>query len=224
MPDDRHPTRRRRRTGPLWAFAVGAGVLLTAGTAGAATTLILHGRGELVSQPLAGDLAVLDVRLEPALVPGGSADLVLQVRNRSTVTVVADRIRLQLPLRDARPAGCAAKVSGALMQRAGVALVDDQRVTLGPGRAEQVVLPSALTLAASAKQGCGFRVVVDVQAVQADPRPTLSPTRPTAQPTSPPPTVPPPSSPTASPPRTATPPPLPTLDECDPVEPECLPG
>jgi cell division septation protein DedD len=209
------------------------GVLLATGSAAAAAAaLVVHGKGELVSQPLTGDLAVVDARLEPLLIPGAASDLVLQVRNRSAFTVVADRVRLELPLQDTRPAGCAAKVSGPLLAPHGVALVGTRRVTLGPGRAKQVVVPSALSLAAGAKGGCGFRVVVDVQAIQASPTVTPPTTATTTPPTTAPTTTP-PTTPATTPAETipatvptsvaVTPPTAPTLD-CDPVDPSCNPG
>jgi hypothetical protein len=197
-----------------------------------AATTALHGRGDLVSQPLGGDLEVVDVHLEPLLMAGASSDLVLQVRNRSTLTVIADRVRLLLPVRDTKPAGCITKVSGPLLDSAGLALVDDQRVVLEPGRAGQLLVPAALSLAAGATGGCGFRVQVDVQAVPSPPRtvpPTTGPsatpptTRPTTDPTAEPPTTratsrPPATDPTLIP---VTPPPtLPPLD-CDAADPLC---
>jgi hypothetical protein len=224
---------RSRRT--LWGSLAVAAAALAGGSAAVAASTVLHGRGELVSQPLSGDLEVADVRLEPLLVPGAAGDLVLRVRNRSALTVVADRVRLHLPMRDVKPAGCLAKVSGPLLDPGGVALVDGQRVVLGPGRAEQVVVPGALSLAASATGGCGFRVQVDVQAVQSPPttspatRPTTEPTAtvpstgpatrpPTTVPTADPATADPSAEPTIAP---VTPPPtLPDLD-CDAADPAC---
>ena len=210
----------------MWSVLAFLGVLLATGSAAlAAAVVVVHGKGELVSQPLTGDLEVVSVRLEPLLSPGAASDLVLRVRNRSTFIVVADRVRLLLPLREASPAGCAAKVSGPLLGPAGVVLVDDQRVTLAPGRAEQIVVPSALSLAASAKGGCGFRVSVDVQAVQAAPTPTPT-TRPTTTPTTTPTTAQPTAVPSTPQPDDSTlspPPTMPTLD-CDEFDPNCPTG
>ena len=220
---------RRVRRGPLLSVFIVLGLLLTAGSAVAAARLVLHGKGELVNPPLAGDLEVLSLQLEPVLVPGGSGDLVLSVRNRSTLTVTADRVSLDTPLRDARPAGCAAKVSGPLLQKDGVTLSGDERVTLAPGHTGRLVVPAALSLAPSAKQGCGFRVRVALQAVQA--YPTRPPATPATQPPTsrpPAPTSPTPRPPTSQPPSaeptTAYPPTAPpSLPDCDPADPECIP-
>ncbi len=221
---------RSRRT--LWGTLIIAAAALAGGSAAVAAPAVLHGRGELVSRPLSGDLEVVDVQLEPLLVPGGTADLVLRVRNRSALTVAADRVRLLLPVRDVKPAGCFAKVSGPLLDPGGVVLAGDQRVVLGPGRAEQVVVPGALSLAASGNGGCGFRVQVDVQGVQS-PATTAPTTVPTAPTTTPPTTAPTTDPTTVEPPTTAEPPtiapvtPPPTLPptmpalDCDPADPTC---
>jgi hypothetical protein len=219
----RHPY---RRLGPALLVLTG---VLAAGSAAAAAT-VLHGRGDLVSEPLTGDLEVVDARLEPLLVPGGASDVTVRLRNRSTLTVMTDRVTLTSPLRDARPAGCGAKVSGPLLG-AGLQLTDDQRLVLAPGHAADLVLPSALALAPGATGGCGFRVQLDVRAV---PAPTRTPTRPapaspTTSPSLPPVTVT-PEPPTSEPPTSAAPtgqpstvptPPIPTLEPCDPVDPDC---
>jgi hypothetical protein len=212
------------RRGPLLPVLIVLGLLVTAGSAAAATGLVLHGKGELVNPPLAGDLEIVSLQLEPVLVPGGSGDLILSVRNRSTLTVMADRVRLDSPLRDARPAGCTTKISGPLLQKNGVLLIGRERIALMPGRVGQLSVPSALSLAPSAKQGCGFRVQVDVQAVEAvptSPPPTVAPstTSPPQPTTPPPPTEAPPSE---GGPTTITPPPLPDPD-CDPADPDCVP-
>jgi len=209
---------RSRRT--LWSTLIIAAAALVGGSAAVAAPAVLHGRGELVSRPLSGDLEVVDVQLEPLLVPGGgSADLVLRVRNRSALTVAADRVRLLLPVRDVKPAGCFAKVSGPLLDPGGVVLAGDQRVVLGPGRAEQVVVPGALALAASGTGGCGFRVQVDVQGEQSA-APTTVPTAPTTRPTTTAPTT---DPTTAEPPTIApvTPPPTMPAVDCDPADPTC---
>ncbi|GIM96811.1 hypothetical protein [Paractinoplanes toevensis] len=173
--------------------------LLAGSSAAYAAVTALHGRGELVSQPLTGDLQVLDAQLEPLLVPGVASDLVLKVRNRSATNVIADRVRLLQPLLDVKPAGCLSAVSGPLLSPTGVTLLDERRVVLGPGRTETVVVPSALTLAAGAKGGCGFRVQVDIQAVKAPPTTNPPTTRPTTPPTDEPPTSDPSSWPTFPP-------------------------
>src|SRR5882724_1350737 len=117
LPSPETPSHRtlRRRVRPMWWVLALLGVLLASGSAAAAAAVVVHGKGELVSQPLTGDLEVVDVHLDPLLVPGQASDLVLQVRNRSASTVVADRVRLAPPLRDGTPAGCLAKLSGPLL-------------------------------------------------------------------------------------------------------------
>ncbi|GIF20017.1 hypothetical protein BJ973_002078 [Actinoplanes tereljensis] len=181
----------------LWIALAVPVALLAGGSAAYAAVTVIHGQGELVSQPLTGDIEVIDAQLEPLLVPGVSSDLVLTVRNRSAANVVADRVRLIQPLRDAKPTGCLTAVSGPLLSPFGVTLLDERRVVLGPGRTETVVVPSALTLAAGAKNGCGFRVLVDIQAVKAPPT-TPTTTRPTTN-TPTPPTDPPTSDPSSWP-------------------------
>ncbi|GAA2616779.1 hypothetical protein Adu01nite_30430 [Paractinoplanes durhamensis] len=181
-------------------------ILLVVGSAAYAAGAVLHGKGELVNQPLTGDLQVLDVQLEPQLVPGVASNLIVKVRNRSASHVIADRVRLVSPLRDAKPAGCLSAVSGPLLNPAGVLLYGaQQRLDIGPGITGEVVLPAALRLAAKAKNGCGFRVDVDIQAI-AIPDRSLPPT---TFPTSPPTTDP-------------TPPTFPTIDP-DPSDTD-LPG
>jgi hypothetical protein len=188
----------------------------------------VHGQGQLVSQSLTGGLEVVDAGLEPLLVPGRSSDLVVHVRNRGVHSVVADRVGLRLPLRDAKPAGCAAMVSGPLLGPGGVALTGSERTVVGPGWAGTIVVPSALSLATGANAGCGFKVTVDVRALQVPDR-TPPPTSPTVSP----PTMPPidcdPVDPTCTPEPTATATPTPPSDlpptvDCDPVDPTCTPA
>jgi len=182
-PEAPAPRTPRLPVRPTWWVLALLGVLMASGSAAAAAAVVVHGKGELVSQPLTGDLQVVTARLDPLLVPGQASDLVIQVRNRSAFTVVADRVRLASPPREESPAGCLAKLSGPLLREtAGVKLAGGQRVALAPGRDGQVVVPGALSLATSAKGGCGFRVVVDVQAVRQAPT-TTPPTTPTTTPT-----------------------------------------
>jgi hypothetical protein len=235
----------------LWMAPVIAIALLGAGSAAYAAGMILHGRGELVSQPLTGDLEVLDARLEPMLLPGATGNLILSVRNRSAADAVADRVRLLRPLRDVQPAGCLAAVSGPLLDPGGVSLAGLQRVTIRAGRTGEVVVPAALALAATAKNGCGFRVQVDIQAIQLPPKtmppsswpttdptwsPTAGPTDPTSTPTAGPGTDPttiptpwpgtdPTTVPTGAPPTTSptTQPSPPPMPtlDCDELDPGC---
>lgn len=213
---------------PLWYGLGVLGALLISGSAEAAVTTVVHGQGELVSQPLTGGVEVVGASLEPLLVPGRAGDLVVHVRNRGAYSVVADRVSLKLPLRDARPAGCVAKVSGPLLDRGGVTLAGAQRTVIGPGWAGEIVVPSALRLAAGADGGCGFKVSVDVRALVLPDRTPPPSSPPVTPPSSPPidcdefdPTCTP--EPTAVPTTTAPTPPSdtpPTLD-CDEFDPDC---
>jgi hypothetical protein len=197
-----HRTIKALRGRPLWtAAAAGAAVLLTGSVAAAADPAVVRGQGDLVSMPLTGGLAVVDARLEPLLVPGGSSDLVVTVRSRSAQPLTLDRVLLKSPPRDARPPGCVAKLTGPLRSGAGVTLTGEQRVVVGPGRAADLTVPSVLSLPASAAGGCGFRVTVEVRAVPAAPH-SLPPT------------------PEATPPTPVRTPPPPPVD-CDPADPSC---
>jgi hypothetical protein len=200
---------RRLRALPI-GLSVLVGVLI-AGSAAAYATSVLHGRAELVAP--AADLAQLQVsgvHLASPPRPGETVGLVFTVRNNTKAAVTVDRVIAQLPLRDARPAGCTSKLSGPLMSRSGFRLTGDQRVLLAPREQRQVTVPKVLMLSAAARTGCGFRVSVDVQAVPT-PHPTATPTNTPPIGTSPPPTtVPadptmittPPTSPTITPPPT----------------------
>ena len=177
------------------ALGVGGTILVTGSAAAAVAAVVVRGEREIVSQPLTGDLQVTDARLEPWLIPGAASDLVVRVRNRGAKPVTLDRLTLKLPLRTPQPAGCTARVSGPLMASAGMPLPAAQRISVPAGREVSVTVPKVLTLAAAASSGCGFKVVVEVQAVQNPPT-----TMPTAvPPTSRPPTMP-PTTPTLQPP------------------------
>lgn len=231
-------------------WVAGAAVVsVVAGGGAAYAAVTLHGQAELVSQPIVqAGLAVNAARLEPALTPGDTSALVFTVRNTSGLTVVADRVTLKLPLRDAKPAGCTSRVSGPLLARRGLPLTGGERVLLGPGQNADVTVPGALSLASSATRGCGFRVTLDVQAVPGGGAPATSPikgkppTGSTVDPTQPvatPPTPVAPGIPTTATtaPTTAgtvTPPPPatgftpPTTysggDDCDPADTSCSAG
>ena len=189
---------------PIWLLAmVGTTVML--GSAAVYAAIVVHGRAELVVQPaeIAG-VEIDDVHLSGPLFPGGAADVVFGVRNRSKVPVTADRVTALLPLRDARPARCTDKVSGPLLARDGLRLVGPQRTLLAPGQRQEITVTNGLRLAVGAKTGCGFRVTLDVQAVQAvitAPSITL-PASPSLVPTNPP--RPQPSSPSGGASRTPT--------------------
>jgi len=192
-----HRTINALRRRPLWtAVAAGAAVLLTGSVAAAADPVVVRGQGDLVSTPLSGGLAVVDARLEPLLIPGGSSDLVVNVRNRGAQFLVLDRVLLRSSPRDAHPSGCVAKLTGPLRSGDGITLTGEQRVVVGPGRAADLTVPSVLSLPASAAGGCGFRVAVEVRAVPTAPH-SLPPT-----------------------PEVTSPPPPPPAD-CDPVDPTC---
>jgi hypothetical protein len=208
------PRSRLGRSGWL-ALSVGGAVLVTGSAAVAATAVLVRGEREIVSQPLTGDLQVVDARLEPWLIPGAASDLVVRVRNRGAKPVTLDRLKLKLPLRTPQPAGCTARVSGPLLAAAGMPLPAAQRVGVPAGREVSVTVPKVLTLAAAASSGCGFKVVVEVQAIQNQPTsaptatPTTAPTTPpTTRPTTMPPTA---TSPTVQPP-TVQPTTTPTID------------
>jgi hypothetical protein len=203
--------RRYVRPASLAAVVI---ALLVLGSTIASAAIVLHGHAELVVDPAeTGGLEVGDVRLAAPLVPGGTADLVLAVRNRGTVPVAADRITASLPLKDARPAGCTSKVSGPLLTADGSRLSGQQRVVLQPGEQRVVTVPRAVRLAASSKTGCGFRLTLDVQAVQVVVPTTPAPTRPTTAPDTEPPTIAPTTAPTETPPL--------QLDDCDEADPAC---
>jgi hypothetical protein len=88
------------------------------------------------------------------------------VRNHGKLPVTADRVTAQLPLREARPARCTDKVSGPLLARDGLRLMGQQRNVLAPGERQQITVTHALRLASNSKTGCGFKVTLDVQAIQ----------------------------------------------------------
>lgn len=222
-PAEPQATRRSRPGRPAWlALAVGGAVLLTGSAAVAAAAVVVRGEREIVSQPLTGALQVTDARLEPWLIPGAASDLVVRVRNSSTKPVTLDRLKLKLPLRTPQPAGCTARLSGPLLATAGMPVPAAQRVSVPAGREVSVTVPKVLTLAAAATSGCGFKVVVEVQAVQNQPttppttRPTTMPT--TTAPSPPPPTTAPTPQPSTVQPTTAPPPPPPTVEPPDGAE------
>jgi hypothetical protein len=206
---------RRRRLAPIWAVVavgIGVGIILLAG--GAFAWVVLHGRGELTAETYQEqDLQVTDVRLSAPLSPGGSADLLFSVRNPNAFAVSVDRVTLAGAMRKAKPAGCTSKVSGPLTNAAGYRLPAADRVLVGPGAQQAVVVHTAFRLAASAKAGCGFTVGVDVSATQLTP--TASPT--TVKPTTPGPTSTRTEPATVSP-TTQTPPPPTTPATTPPVE------
>jgi hypothetical protein len=177
------------------------GAALAFGSAGAYAAVVLRGQGELVAEPAEwAGLQVDDVHLAAPLTPGGSADLILTVRNRSTVYATADRLVAPTPLREARPAGCTTKVSGPLLAKAGLKLTGAQRASLSPGSGQVITVPGALRLAATAKTGCGFRLTINVEATEL-PRPpvVIPPTFPvTPTPTPPKPSIKPSESPEVS--------------------------
>lgn len=227
----RRPRRQRdrRRRWPLWAvlfLVFGSILIITAMAASAA--IILHGRGLLDTAAVTEqDLQVSDVRLNRALVPGGTADLLFSVRNPNTYDARVDHVSLVGALRKAKPAGCSTKVAGPVTKPAGYRLPSAEQVLVGAGEKKNVVVHAAFTLAGSSKSGCGFTAEVDVSATQLPP--TASPTteNPTTAPTSTPPAHDPPSSPT--PPATVgtptpdpTPPMTPPIIDCDAaVDPDC---
>lgn len=172
--------RSRPYTRPAVVAAV-AGATIALGTAAVYAAAVVHGRADLVVQQAAvASLVASDIHLS-GLIPGAATDLYFTVRNPGKVSVTADRITALLPLRDARPAGCADKVSGPLIASNGLRLAGQPRRTLAPDESQQITVPNALRLAASARTGCGFRVTVDVQAIQA-PDSTSSTTQPSASP------------------------------------------
>lgn len=178
-----HPAAARRNTRPLlFAAATAGGVLAGASVAVAATTVYVRGKTDMISQPLTGDLQVLDAHLDPMLLPGGTSGLVLRVRNRAAKPVTLDRVTLVRPLRSPTPSTCAGKLSGPLMATAGMPVPTGQRIRIPAGRDAAVTIPAVIKLASSATKGCGFRVTVQVQAVQDPPSsPTLTPsTNPTS--------------------------------------------
>jgi hypothetical protein len=221
-----------RRWAGRAALLATAGALLAAGSATAYGSVIGQEKPAPVRTP---HLEVDDVHL--SLAPGGSADLVVRVRNRGTVPVTADRITLESPLRDARPKKCTDRVSGPLLAHDGLILGGRQRVTVRPGTREWITVPGAVRLSRTAKGGCGFRVVMDVRAVPVPPKsPAVTPT--TEGPVAPkPPTGPAPTStedtgspqpgPTTTPPTapttstTGTFGPLPPPIDCDEFDPTC---
>ncbi|GIE96161.1 hypothetical protein [Paractinoplanes rishiriensis] len=217
-------SKRLRKLSRPVALVVAVGSFVVIGSAVASAAIMLRGRGELVVEPLeTAGLEVTGVRLSAPLSPGGRADFVFTVRNRGTIPAVADRVTALLPLREARPEGCTSKVAGPLLARSGMRLTGGQRVYLNPGDQQEVTVPDAVSLAASSKTGCGFRVTVEVQATQVPPR-EVPTTPPTVEPTTPvPPTTEPTVGPPTSPPSTTNPPPPTptTTGDCDPVDPTC---
>lgn len=184
-------------------IAVGLTLFVGAGTALAA--IVLRGRGTLVAPALdEQQLVVNDERLSAPLVPGGSSDLLFEVRNPNAFPARVDRVSLGSALRAAKPAGCTAKVSGPVTKPGGYALPAAERVTVPAGGRLEVTVAGAFKLAASAARGCGFTVDILVNATQGV-SPTSAPPAVTAPP-EPPVTTPPsttrPADPTTAPPPT----------------------
>src|SRR4051812_24484118 len=100
---------------PALLIAVAAAGLVV-GSVAAYAAVSVHGRGELVAEPVeTAGLEIDEVRLSVPLTPGHASDLVFRARNRTGGVLVADRVTALLPLREAKPAGCTSKVAGPLL-------------------------------------------------------------------------------------------------------------